>query len=258
MHTHSRVFGTGPRHALAIHCSLAHAGAWAGLGELLGDQLSITAMDMPGHGRSGPWTGEGDIQDATLAEAAKFLTGPMDVIGHSFGGTVALRLAVEHPELVRTLTLVEPVFFAVAGADGSPALAQQNEELRDFDQAIQDKDFETAARSFNRVWGDGRPWDSLPETLRDYMIERIWIIPEAKPALYDDRSGLLEKGVLDRVSMPVLIIDGDQTHAVMKPICDGLAARLPDARRLTVEGAGHMVPISHANQVAAAVKALIG
>jgi lipase len=42
---------------------------------------------------------------------------PVDVIGHSFGGTVALRLAVERPDLVRSLVLIEPVFVAALLAD---------------------------------------------------------------------------------------------------------------------------------------------
>lgn len=56
-----------------------------------------------------------------IARAA--LGAPVDVIGHSFGATVALRLALERPELVRSLVLVEPVLFAAAKAAEDPRFA---------------------------------------------------------------------------------------------------------------------------------------
>ena len=67
-----------------------------------------------------------------------FITDPIDVIGHSFGATVALRLAVEQPEKVRSLTLIEPVFFAVAGQD-VPASLVAAQPYRDALQAALDK-----------------------------------------------------------------------------------------------------------------------
>ena len=110
-------FGQGPKPALAIHCSLAHSGSWGALARHLSGALTLTAFDMPGHGRSGEWDGHGEIQKRTAEIAADLLDGPAHVIGHSFGATVALRLAVLRPELVRSLVLIEPVFFAVALAD---------------------------------------------------------------------------------------------------------------------------------------------
>ena len=108
--------GRGPRPAVAIHCSLAHSGAWRGLSKALGDMLTLTAFDLPGHGRSGDWGPEdGEVQTLTTRIAETFVTAPpMDIIGHSFGATAALRLAMERPDLVRSLVLYEPVFFAAA------------------------------------------------------------------------------------------------------------------------------------------------
>lgn len=254
--TYSRSFGTGERKALAIHCSLAHSGAWAAVAGLLNDEITLTAFDMPGHGRSTSWEGRGDIQDVTMAEGLALLTEPMDLIGHSFGGTVALRMATERPDLVRTLTLVEPVLFAVAQQDAPETLAANEAELTDFEKGLISGDFELATRTFVRVWGDGRKWTDLPEELRTYMVERIEFVPLARPSLYDDRAGLLKEGALDALSMPTLIIDGGATHPVMKPICDGLAKRLPNASRLTVDGAGHMVPISHPKPVVEGLRRL--
>ena len=118
-----RHFGQGDRKALLIHCSLGHSGSWAPLAELLGDTLDMVAFDLPGHGQSGDWCpSDGEIQGLATDMAAGLLTEPADIIGHSFGATVALRLALERPELVRSLTLIETrVFQCRAGRCPGPA-----------------------------------------------------------------------------------------------------------------------------------------
>ena len=109
-----QVLGEGPRRAVAIHCSLAHSGAWKGVAEELRGTLAITAFDLPGHGQSADWDGRGDFVTLTAQIAASFMDGPVDLIGHSVGGVAALQLAFAVPEMVRTLTLIEPVLFAAA------------------------------------------------------------------------------------------------------------------------------------------------
>jgi len=77
------------------------------------------AFDLPGHGRSADWAGTDCTADCTAAALAPCY-GPRAIVGHSFGATVALRLALKHPSLCHSLTLIEPVFFAVARANGAP------------------------------------------------------------------------------------------------------------------------------------------
>ncbi len=105
--THWITLGQGPRQALLIHCSLGHAGGWSRMVAALDDLVTAIAYDLPGHGRSADWDGTTNIQDVSTAMAVDLLEDqakgkPVDVIGHSFGGTVALRLAVERPDLVRS------------------------------------------------------------------------------------------------------------------------------------------------------------
>ena len=115
-----RVFGAAARQVLALHCSLAHAGAWSGLAGALSG-VSVTATDQPGHGKAADWDGKTDLHrlstDQSIAMAEVLVAkagGPIDLFGHSFGGTLALRIVLERPDLVRSLMLVEPVIFAAA------------------------------------------------------------------------------------------------------------------------------------------------
>ncbi|CUH45619.1 alpha/beta fold hydrolase [Ruegeria atlantica] len=258
--TFVRTLGQGAREVLALHCTIAHSGAWSGLATALEGEATFTAPDMPSHGRSADWDGHGDLFDQVTQLSAAHLTEPMDVIGHSFGGMLALRLAVEFPDLVRSAVLIEPVFFAVAIQDTPDLVRQHDEEAKPVSDALAAGNFEQAARLFNRMWGaqDGPRWPELPERTRAGMIRGIHVVPAFDDALFLDQKGMLNPGVLDRASMPVLILSGSETHPVMPAIGEGLARRLPNAGTGVVSGADHMVPITHPVQTAAVIRKFWG
>lgn len=246
-------FGQGPRRALAIHCSLAHSGSWGGMARHLSGALTLRACDMPGHGRSAPWDKRGEIQEVTARIAADLCDGPTDLIGHSFGATVALRLAVMRPDLVRSLVLIEPVFFAAGFAADPGARAAFDVAMGGFAKAMAAGDTQDAARAFTAVWGAGAAWDDVPESQRRAMAAQMPLIDAAQPVLYEDAAGLLVDGVLQAVTVPALLIEGSLSPAIIPAINAGLAARLPQAERAVILGAGHMAPITHPAQVSAEI-----
>lgn len=251
--TYWTTFGQGPDPALMIHCSLAHSGSWAGLARELSGALTMTAFDMPGHGRSGAWDDRGGIQRVTADIAADLLQGPAHIIGHSFGATVALRLAVLRPELVRSLVLIEPVYFAAGLADRPEIGPAFQAQMAMFEAGMRQGDLRLAAQGFLQVWGTGVEWGSIPEPEQDALAGQMHLIAAAGPVLHQDAAGLLAPGVLDAVDMPVLLLEGSASPPIIGAINAGLAARLPRAERAVVAGAGHMVPITHAGQVAAEI-----
>lgn len=255
--THWTTFGQGGRNALMIHCSLAHSAIWGKLSQSLSGLLSMTAFDMPGHGRSAAWDHRDEIQKATARIAETFLSAPTDVIGHSFGATVALRLAVMRPDLVRTLTLIEPVFFAVAWQDRPDTKDAFDIAQGEVAPAMARGDVLTAARDFTRMWGDGTAWDALPDRTRQSLADQMYLIAATHDALHDDVGGMLERGVLDRVDMPVLLIEGSASPDIVAVINEGLAKRLPKATRAMIMGGAHMSPVTHSDQVAAEISRFI-
>jgi lipase len=247
----------GPRPVLALHCSLAHAAAWAGVAQGL-QGVTLTAIDQPGHGRAPDWDGVSDIHRLYLdwaVQMAEALGGPLDVIGHSYGGTVALRLAEERPELVRSLTLVEPSIFAAA--EGGPGFDDLIARLAPFHALLREGRDAEAATLFQTVWGDGSDFASQPEARRRYIIERIALITPKSAFLEQDGAGLLLPGRLEAIKVPVLILRGAESPPVVGEVSAALAARLSDVREVVVAGARHMVPITHPAETAAAVQALL-
>jgi len=246
----SRTFGAGSRRVLAVHCSLAHSGAWRGLGDVLKDEVTLTAFDMFSHGRSPDWDGAGDFQTANVEAGLALLdreVGQVDLIGHSFGATVALRMAQARPDKIRSLVLIEPVLFAVTRLEAPELQAALEAKEAPFNDLLRAGDVEQATRLFNRMWGTGKPkWADMPEQARASMVRGMKAVPKSFGALYLDDKGLLLPDALDSVAMPVLLLSGGASQPVMPLINDGLARRMPQANTRVVPEAGHMLPITHA------------
>ena len=232
---------------LALHCSLARHEALLPLVQAAG--LEAVMPDLLGHGRSPDWDGQVDYQSANVDALLPLIDRPMHLLGHSFGGTLALRIAVERPDLVTRLTLIEPVFFAVAR--GHPGFARHVGDFTPIRDAVAAGALDNAARLFHEAYGMG-DWDSLPAPMRRSFAKRMPLVTAAAPAIQDDVHGLIPR--LGAVTMPVTLIRGSLSQPVIAEIHDGLLAALPDATDHVISGAGHMAPITHLAKVAAVLR----
>lgn len=250
---YARHWGAGPRAVLALHCSLAHSGAWEGLARALGPGLRITAPDIPGHGKAPDIDPARDLHDQCYEAILPHLPeGRVDVVGHSFGATLALRLAEDMSDRIRSLTLIEPVLFAAA--KGSGAFSAHLGEMADYAAAEARQDRAATARAFLKIWGTGTAFEDLPAAQRDYATQRIHLIKASEPALFEDSAGLVPR--LGEVTAPTLLVEGGESPRIIPAILDRMETGIPDTTRARVPDAGHMVAISHPVPVAGAIRAL--
>ncbi|RJE81634.1 alpha/beta fold hydrolase [Paracoccus sp. JM45] len=239
---HKRHWAGDPdRPALALHCMMGSGSYWGPIATALKGRVDLQGFDMPGHGRSDDWLPARDDPDyhtAVTRIAASFIERPLDLIGHSLGATVALRIAVAAPEAVRSLTLIEPVLFAAA-----PDAAQDvlDDQMR---AALDAGNDQAAAQAFLSVWG------AVPANLSPAMLRQIRLVADTGPTLRHDRANILRDGGLEAIDAPVLLISGQKSPPVIGAIADALAVRLPDVGRAQVPDAGHILPLTHPEQVA--------
>lgn len=239
---------TGPDPVtLMLHCTLGRLETLVPLADALpGDAV---LMDLLGHGASQDWdTGLGDYQTANAAAAADLCDGPLHVVGHSFGATVALRMALDFPGTVSRLTLIEPVFFALA----TDPVAQADHVARftPIHTAHDAGDADTAARLFHGDWGGGG-WDQIPDRTRAAIVQRMPLIMAGVPSIQDDVHGVAAR--LAQIDVPVTLIRGAGAVPIIPAIHAAICAALPQARDHVVPGAGHMVALTHVPQVAAII-----
>ena len=210
------------------------------LDSLAGDHL-VYALDLPGHGASSKDVGDGSLEG--LAQVVKgFIEtvelGPSHLVGHSMGGAVALILALNHPELVSSVSLI-----------GSAALGT------DINGAYIDGFIESRRRKDTRVEVEKLFHDPSLVTrqmVNDVlMFKRIDGAQEALRTLADRlREGDVQRTVLaDRLgqlSMPVLVVWGQQDQIVPASHAEDLPQGV---RTEIIEGAGHMVQMESAARV---------
>lgn len=236
--------GMQDRPALALHCMMGNGSYWRPIAGALADLVQMTAPDLPGHGQSDDWPGEPpDFHTYVTRLVAPLITRPLDLIGHSLGATVALRIAVAAPEAVRSLTLIEPVLFAAAPDARNDAVMDEIAAL------AQTGDAEGAAKRFLSIWG-GIDWDQQTPAGRARLVRQIALVIAGNETLMRDSANILREGGLESIDAPVLLVMGEGSPPAIPAIAEALAARLPDVGRAVVPGASHMVPITHPAQTA--------
>lgn len=250
--THWRRLGEGARPALALHCNLGHSGAFRGIGAELGDVLTIQAPDMPGHGRSAAYVAGTLMGQQMLDAILARLDGPVDVIGHSYGGLLGLRLAIERPDLVRSLSLFEPVAMLAAKDRAPEAFSKNAAHMAQVFALFEAGEFEASVRLFVEEWGDGTPWEQLPAETRATFTRQVPVVMASQADVDDDVGDVIAR--LNQVAVPCLVMDGAVSPEIIHHVCDGLAESVQNGRRVTVAGAGHMGAITHAKEVAAEVR----
>jgi pimeloyl-ACP methyl ester carboxylesterase len=153
--------------------------------------------------------------------------------------------------------MIESVFVAAALADAPEVMAEHADLMQDYEAAVRSGDQEAAARAFMREWGDGQPWEDLPAAQRAFLIDKIHLIEANDATVMKDLPGILKNRRIEQVEVPGLLIRGADSSAYVAPIHAAIARRMKHARSIAIEGAGHMVPITHPKAVAAEIRTFL-
>jgi len=242
--------GSGPAAAVLIHGFLGHTYSFRYLIPELAKDRRVVAVDLKGSGYSGrPQKG-----DYSLTEQARLVIRLMDklgidrasVVGHSLGGEVAMRLAANWPERVEKLVLaasvsgdripslpvtplIKPILWLIGRLFGRRIFRRQF-----YDPRKATKEVLEAYRRPLRIKGTGH---AVYQTLRDMRREKAV-----------DSS---------RITAPVLILWASHERILPRWVLSRLRKRFPQAKVVTIEGAGHVLLEEQPEQANRAVKSFL-
>jgi len=239
--------------AIALHCSGADGSQWKRLAAAAGKHFDILAPGLLGAAERPRWRGEHAFsllnEARAIVELIDSLHGQVHVVGHSYGGGVALKVALLRPWKVKSMALYEPSAFHLlkqADGEGQAMLGEIEDLAGKVDSALINGAYEQGARAFVDYWNGDNAWDSLRPEIRERLTG--WL-PNASAhfrALIDDDTPL---ALYRLIKCPVLLMQGEQARRPSRSIVKLLRGALPASALAEVAGAGHMGPVTHADAV---------
>jgi lipase len=236
--------GTGAP-VLLLHGSASAAVMWASVIDALKVQFRVIAPDLIGYGRTDSWP---NGHAFTAADELRLLEpllpqgAPVHVVGHSYGGLIALHLALAGRIALRSLTLIEPVaFFLLPHAGAHDAWSEIRALGRDYATRIAAGETEAALRGFIGYWAGDGAWDVMDEPLRA-QIRRA-----AGKIVLDFQLAFTDPGLASvrALQFPIRLISGGRTRSPTRHIMTFLADQWPAAKFEVVASANHLLPVTH-------------
>ena len=261
---------------LMLHGFPEHSGAWAELARRLSDRFRCIAPDQRGYGQS--WA-PAEVRDYVTGKLVGDMValidhlggGPVTVVGHDWGASVAYVLAARHPERVGRLIIlngVHPIPFqremAKGGAqsaasqyilwlrrDGSEDRLAEGDfaKLMDLFSAKMDLSWMTPAKlaAYKTEWA--RP-GRMRGMVNWYRASPLQVAPPGQPIT--DLPALPRDAL--RVPQPHLLIWGTGDTALLTDCLDGLEELAPDLTIHRIDGADHWIAHQQPDAVAALIR----
>jgi pimeloyl-ACP methyl ester carboxylesterase len=238
---------------VALHCSLGSGRQWAPLAAALGYRHQVMSPDISGYGDGAlPVHAAATLDDEVefLQERLAALKGPIHLVGHSYGGAIAFRIATasRFAARVRSLTLIEPILPQVLIDQGRDRhLYEHFAKLANrVCSALWRGDTRRALDHFLTFWNGPDAFARTPEQALQRMALR------AGKLVTDFTAGVAETDVQEaarRLAVPVLLFSGGLSPFVTQRVVGRLASLIANARAIHLPAAGHMLATTHAAEL---------
>ena len=242
--------GQGPLFVF-LHGVGLQSEAWQGICEKLSNDFSIQAIDLPGHGDSEHINISAPrLEDYSnrIAAYLKSLNTPIYLAGHSMGAMIALDIAIRFPKLVKGLAALNAIYQRSSTA--ARAVQARAAALKGLPQ----EDLKTDV-TLTRWFGDNPSGDRLEAAQSCKRWLHATPITEYQQAYsvfaHHDGPAAAE---LAQLGIPALFITGSEEPNSTPDMSRQMAEIAPMGTVKIITGAAHMMPMTHAAHVAAALK----
>jgi pimeloyl-ACP methyl ester carboxylesterase len=236
---------------LFVPGSYSTPAAWCGVQKHLSCGYKLAGISLNGYGRTAETrsTGDADIAHGIrLIEAAAARIGePLHLVGHSFGGYLALATALADNIELLSLSLFEANPISILKPAHPDLFAVAEKMTADFADAIIQGDADAAALIID-FWGDDESYHSMPAVVQGYCRST------AATNLLDWHGAMaaqLDVHDCARINCDVLLVRGSEANSLMIPMTELLGAQFSKVSAHVVADAGHFLISSHPAQCAA-------
>ncbi|MDQ6649834.1 MAG: alpha/beta hydrolase [Actinomycetota bacterium] len=255
------VHGQGPV-VMLVHSSVSGSRQWRTLIEVLADRYCVVAVDLVGYGQTPAWHERRPQrlhdQSALLHSVAEQVGPPLALVGHSFGGSVALCAAAELGSRLPGLVLLEPNPFSLLRESGADSY-QEVLALRDAVKSAGDREaWPDAAQVFADYWNGAGTWAAMSADRRHAFARLL-------PPNYHEWDAVMAAPAaqwVSSVSAATWVVTAADTVPPIAQIARILKQSRPDWRFEEVPAGGHMTPLTRPELVnplvASAVDELLG
>ena len=246
-----REAGAGPP-VVCLHSSASSSGQWRALMDRLAGRFRVIAVDLYGSGKTVAWPHDQpmllDDEVALLRSVFRAAGDRFHLVGHSYGGAVALKAALTHQHRLISLVLYEPVLFSVLMANASQSdAAREIVAVRDDTIRLVDEgELNASAERFVDYWTGNGAWAAIPEPRRPAIAEAIRAAKPEWHALFHDSTPL---EAFAEINVPTLFLTGTSSKASSLEVARLLTRVLPRVRVQRIEDVGHMAPVTHPERV---------
>lgn len=243
--------GTGTP-VVFLHSGVGSAGEWKQVFSLWPEGYRLVSIEAYRDGSGPGVAGRRSLDDYAdqVYAVADHVGVPVHLVGFSWGGATALRVAAAAPEVVDSLAVIEPEAYALLRTQDAVAYAQIC-GLRDGWRAhVRAGRCYEAFEAFIDFYNGPGSFARWPSQRRDAFLA----VQQARGDLWDVLfDAPLTLDALAGVTAPVHVVEGSQTSAVDHAICDVVRRHVPQTRHTLIEGAGHMMPLTHPDPLACAL-----
>jgi len=245
---------------ICLHSSMSSSRQWEGLVQRLQHTYNVITPDLLGYGNATQWAAgvapSLDREVELLADIVDELDGPIHLVGHSYGGAVAIRAAQVFGERVTSLTLYEPVVFdALFGRESSAEACLEIIRLVEEIQAdYRSGDLFHAAKRFIDYWSETGVWEAMPVHKQFKLSAQVPTVLANFKAVTTEANALTK---LASMKVPTLYLSGQESPATMQAITALMKLEMPNAVRHRFNGMGHMGPVTHGDIVNARIEKFI-
>ncbi len=192
-----------------------------------------------------------DYADQVQA-VAEYVGEPLHLVGFSWGGATALRVATTTPAVVESLTVIEPQAYSLLPHEHPEAFATIS-GMRDRWRAhVAAGRWHDAFAEFLDYYNGPGSFDSWPAERRDAFLAEQRTRGDLWDVLFESP---LTPAALTSIQSPTLVVEGDQTAEVERALCEVVARCVPRCRHAVLDGAGHMMPLTHPDALIEVVQA---